>query len=430
MWRIAVTALALFVILGSAAQAATVESRTLRCAPLGYDPAVFFTARPGETNDVSFSVVEGRGLLVRDRGAPIEPGGCEPYEDGVLCRFGAGGVIASLGDGADRFDGTGTPGAITYTLFHVDGGDGDDALLGGPAFDILLGGRGRDTLAGAGDGDILAGDGGAYFFVGEPQPPSAQLPTAENDRIDGGPGDSDALTYSARRTPVRVDLSDPSAPAGSEGEADVLSGIEWVTGGRGDDLLRGDEGRNFLSGGLGADLVSGRGGPDLLEGGQGRDRLFGGAGRDELHPLLLHPNYHTPKDAADLLACGAGTGEKADRIRPDDVVQLDCERPYVGCFCALRLRPLASTASSPMSLKLPRGGRVELRLASGAAAGRLLAHRSGKVTRDGERRRLWLLLSRPGRKLLTRRRALRVRVTISRPRGITRVFQTTLRAPP
>ncbi|MBO6899570.1 MAG: type I secretion protein, partial [Shimia sp.] len=53
-----------------------------------------------------------------------------------------------------------------------------------------------------------------------------------------------------------------------------------LTGGAGNDSLRGDRGNDVLSGGDGRDYLSGASGNDTLDGGAASDRLYLGAGSD------------------------------------------------------------------------------------------------------------------------------------------------------
>jgi hypothetical protein len=105
-------------------------------------------------------------------------------------------------------------------------GFGNDSLSAGVGNDTLDGGRGRDTL-----------DGGA---------------------------DDDWASYAGAVGAVTVDLGDGSS-RGDYGD-DRLTGIEAVSGGRGDDSLRGNEGANTLAGGVGDDMLVGGAGNDLLIG--------------------------------------------------------------------------------------------------------------------------------------------------------------------
>jgi hypothetical protein len=93
-----------------------------------------------------------------------------------------------------------------------------------------------------------------------------------------GVGGTDTLDYSAFANSVIVDLQ--------QGTATSVGGkvyyIENVTGGAGNDLLRGDDAANVLVGGPGNDILVGGAGNDTLIGGDGRDILIGGLGSDTL----------------------------------------------------------------------------------------------------------------------------------------------------
>ncbi len=62
-----------------------------------------------------------------------------------------------------------------------------------------------------------------------------------------------------------VDLADPAADGGAvDGSGDVMTGIERVRGGAGDDVLSGDDIVNTLTGGPGVDELHGLGANDML----------------------------------------------------------------------------------------------------------------------------------------------------------------------
>ena len=137
----------------------------------------------------------------------------------------------------------------------IDGGDGADTILGGGGNDMLQGGRGDDT-------------------------------------INGGAG-IDTASYADSTAAVVVNLSAVAIAGGLLGNVasnrtagaagvDVLTGIENVTGGQGNDLLVGSAAANVLDGGNGDDVLRGEAGNDTLSGGAGNDTLAGGAGNDTL----------------------------------------------------------------------------------------------------------------------------------------------------
>ncbi len=70
-------------------------------------------------------------------------------------------------------------------------------------------------------------------------------------------------------------------------DADILEGgpgSDTLIGGPNDDILRGGPGNDRLFGGGGNDQLFGGPGNDLLVGGPGRDRLVGGSGRNVIRP--------------------------------------------------------------------------------------------------------------------------------------------------
>jgi Ca2+-binding RTX toxin-like protein len=132
----------------------------------------------------------------------------------------------------------------------VRGGAGDDTLIGNGSRNTLEGGSGDDTLVGGLGADILAGGDGI-----------------------------DTVSYQERTRDVTVDLGGVGNN-GEFGEDDVITGVENVFGGAGDDTLIGDAGANWLAGGEGDDTLVGGGGNDYLEGGEGNDMFPQGASSD------------------------------------------------------------------------------------------------------------------------------------------------------
>jgi len=110
----------------------------------------------------------------------------------------------------------------------IDGGEGDDIILGTAFDDNIHGGSGDDIIYGFDGRDELSGDGGV-------------------DTIFGNSGD------------------------------------DTIYGGTGDNRLYGNDGNDRLYGDSGSDDLYGGGGHDLLLGMEGKDRLFGGDGQDRLH---------------------------------------------------------------------------------------------------------------------------------------------------
>jgi len=138
--------------------------------------------------------------------------------------------------------------------YAVNGTSGNDLLNGGAGHDLIKGLAGNDDLnGGAGDDFILGGQG--------------------NDTINGGTGNNTA-SYEDSTAAVTVKLAwdrtgSTGAGIGGTADGDVLTNIQNIIGGTGDDLLVGNQDKNKLSGGQGNDTLEGGGGADTIDGGAG-----------------------------------------------------------------------------------------------------------------------------------------------------------------
>jgi Ca2+-binding RTX toxin-like protein len=293
--------------------------------------ALSYTAAAGEANDVT---VAQNGILQRvtDSGATITPGlGCVSVLPSVVDCLGVLNLGFNTGDLDDTVavavslvstidGGAGNDILVGNSGIDVlDGGNGDDLLDGGSGADLLNGGSGNDTVSyatrGAGvtaDPDGLADDGEALeldtvgtdvehliggngndTLTGSSQD-NTLIGNVGNDTLNGGAGadtldgglgadtmsggaDIDSVSYAGRTNDLSVTL-DNIANDGEAGESDdVRSDVQNVTGGSGADTLTGSAGSNILSGGDGA---------DTLDGGTGADTLSGGAGVDTVSYAL------------------------------------------------------------------------------------------------------------------------------------------------
>jgi Ca2+-binding RTX toxin-like protein len=161
----------------------------------------------------------------------------------------------AAGDGNDTLDLTGAAPFARDSRFTLSGNDGDDELRGGEAAEALSGGPGADAMHGG--------------------------------------GGLDEADYSDHADDLVVDLTHEGGQ-GADGEGDLLTDVEDVFGGLGDDVLIGDEQANLLRGNQGRDKLRGGAGDDTLEGdGEliedpddapplGHDDARGGAGRDRI----------------------------------------------------------------------------------------------------------------------------------------------------
>ena len=183
------------------------------------------------------------------------------------------------------------------TCATLNGGAGDDLLLGGPgdARDVMFGGDGNDALWGGDGTDFLIGgpgsdgehgqDGDDRFVQGGFHNGCNSYGWSDTtgsdgiDTLDGGNGVDPSTT--AARDRVSVSL-DGVRNDGADGELDNVLAVEDVSGGRGDDHLIGDNDANRILGSNGNDTIEGRGGDDRLWDAEGTDIIFGEGGDDEI----------------------------------------------------------------------------------------------------------------------------------------------------
>jgi Ca2+-binding RTX toxin-like protein len=400
-----VAALALMLCAPAGAHAATV-----RMSDTFTGRSAVFTAAPGERNAVEVVQAGGR-VVFTDAGAPVTVGdGCSAEGVSVSCP----GSVASvdLGDGDDTADVAGADAGVqggpgndeilvgrdggagggdgddrVERQAHVvsgappfggpqpdlDGGPGDDVILGsdaadealyggpgddriygrGGVLDSLSGGDGNDLLDGSGptevlafggegDDTLIAGDGAGQISVPDGQgiatyvyddshlwggPGDDRLIGAAGpDRLDGGPGaDSmrggagdDVADYTARTAPLTITADDRPGDGEAGENDDVGSDIEDIIGGAGDDRLVGSPGENVIDGAEGNDDIVGGGGRDFLRGGPGTNVIDAVDGNGEQFERVAFWDPETPPDISwydDDVDCSSATG--TDEVRVD-----------------------------------------------------------------------------------------------------------------
>jgi Ca2+-binding RTX toxin-like protein len=224
-------------------------------------------------------------------------------------------------DGAAN-DGAPGEGDRLVSIESLEGGDGDDTILGSPGKDQLYGGNGADLMRGGAGGDYMI-DGPKDFF---------DETTSDRDRLLGGPG-SDLMGGGAG--PDRVDgaRGDDIFVGGGGGNDHVEGGPgrDRVDGSVGDDDLVAGDGNDQLNGGSGDDLVRGGPGSDRVNGGFDSDRIKGGDGDDFLissYSPVGEVAFHKPDRATDGVGCG--TGDDQARVERRDRVGNACEQVEVG----------------------------------------------------------------------------------------------------
>lgn len=185
----------------------------------------------------------------------------------------------------------------------LNGGKGEDSLYSYSGDDLLEGGAKGDAFFSLLGNDRMLGGGGSdrfYFslpdidLVDDPTVVSRAQANLAGVFIDGGTGLDTVFLHDTFVSPSNGDLQ---LNLGVEIDLQADIGVELGTGGRGtfslrnienivgtqrDDTLTGDGGTNLLDGGDGNDVLTGKGGTDFLFGDAGRDRLDGGKGIDNL----------------------------------------------------------------------------------------------------------------------------------------------------
>ncbi|MGZ3218200.1 calcium-binding protein [Paracoccus sp. T5] len=159
---------------------------------------------------------------------------------------------------------------VIRSIENIQGGTGDDILLGSGQANLLRGGTGADNIQGRRGSDLLEGNAGNDTLIGG----------LGNDTLDGGTG-MDWVSFRGASRAVRVDLA-MTDPQDTGHGFDVIRNIENIQGGAGNDVLLGNARSNQIRGGAGADNIQGRRGSDLLEGNAGNDTLIGSTGNDTL----------------------------------------------------------------------------------------------------------------------------------------------------
>ena len=175
------------------------------------------------------------------------------------------GVTVNLGSG---YTGRGAKGDRISDFENLTGTDNvgsADFLTGNSDDNSLKGLSGNDQLAGGEGNDTLDGGDG-------------------RDTLAGGSG-TDELSYVSSDAGTGVSVNLGSGYTGRGAAGDQISGFENLTGtdiAGSADFLTGTRGDNVLRGLAGNDRLDGGRGDDTLDRGSGRDILVGGSGADEL----------------------------------------------------------------------------------------------------------------------------------------------------
>lgn len=286
------------------------------------DPrGLIYTASPGENNNITVHLVHGTtydpvtfmstpgevDFIDDTPGAQMTPNNvCTVAPTAIptlQCSFYAlFWANANGGDGNDNLNVVVDPGfpMASYVSVALDGGPGDDTIVGGdepgqltggPGADHVTGGDGSQMIstdgcgdvidAGAGDDEITVG-GGATVHGGSGDDHILPITTdcTSGSDIYGDAGNdtwgdtSQISTLSGWPTTVPAVLTlDDVANDGplTSAPSNLHSDIETVTGGPEDDYIAGSNAAETLAGGDGNDVIDGGGGADVINGGNGED---------------------------------------------------------------------------------------------------------------------------------------------------------------
>jgi Ca2+-binding RTX toxin-like protein len=313
--------------------------RVRRTAALVAATAAAALAIPAAANAaVTGTVDAGNGTLVGDAANDTITIG----KDGGLLTHN---TLAGLESATDFDSDPGVQTLADTATLTIDGGGGDDIIVGGPNLDTIKGGEGDDRLTGGpnatgiesieggagndvmiwnnGDGDDSDVGGGG---VDETQFNNG---TAD-DVMDVAPVGGGAHHFHRVGAGIDIDMSADterlninafsgndslvSAPGTTVATTvDAGSGNDTITTGDGADTISGGTGLDTLSGGAGADRIAGNQGNDTDNGGAGDDTLVwnnGDAtdnlnGQDGLDRIEANMSGGSPGDAMTLKPAGA-----------------------------------------------------------------------------------------------------------------------------
>ena len=201
------------------------------------------------------------------------------------------------------------------------GEDGNDTIEGNQGSDTILGGDGADSLLGGSGGDLLDGGAGDDRLFGQGSSHDTLIGGPGNDHLNGDNelgGNTGSSDFAAATADGDMTVQDGQLTAAGLG-TDILVNIDRVrlTGGDGDNTLDatafsgiayliGGPGQDMLLGGAGNDRLYGQLGDDSMVGGAGRDFLYGGGGKDYLDGGLGDDAANGQSDSDDTIVASVG----------------------------------------------------------------------------------------------------------------------------
>jgi len=240
----------------------------------------------GGTGDGNDSVDGGSGsdtILATAANTSIKLSGIVGIEN--ITANGFSGVSIAGTSNADALDFSGT---TLTSITKIDGGAGNDTVLGSAGADTILGSGGDDSLTGGGGNDSFQYTGSSNGF----------------DAVDGGSGTDTILALANSTTIGLTSVTGVEAISGGAftgvsitGSANAdsldftgatLTAITKIDGGAGNDTVLGSVGADTILGSGGDDSLQGAGGNDTFQytgTSNGFDVVDGGAGTDTIAAL-------------------------------------------------------------------------------------------------------------------------------------------------
>ena len=168
---------------------------------------------------------------------------------------------------------------------QVNAGAGNDMVISLGGSGGVDGGDGNDSILGAVRGNAASGEGGMALLSGGAGDDRIELTNSMHALLDGGDGD-DTLDGAMAHVIVRGGLGDDrlqgemhfadiDAGDGNDSFKMDLVALPQVKAGLGDDVVKGDFRRSTINGGLGDDTFDGRFRGSNLFGEEGRDTFAG-----------------------------------------------------------------------------------------------------------------------------------------------------------
>lgn len=156
------------------------------------------------------------------------------------------------------------------SIRHLEGGGGDDVLIGNAADNKMTGGLGGDRLEGNEGKDTLDGSAGIDTLIGGLGDDKYLVDNSSDQVVEAAGGGNDSVESSATFSlPDNVEHLFLMCTGKIDGFGNALANI-----------IVGNKNSNFLYGGAGDDTISGGYGDDTLMGGKGNDVLNGSQNYD------------------------------------------------------------------------------------------------------------------------------------------------------